>query len=294
MCSLLLRIAVPVVVCSHETCIRLAAQTTHFLAQMAFLLISLVSMVLSFFLSNKNADSFLFRSISCRHPPASTRVARFLSARTTTTTATKERKDSLERTPGNKDTTPPWTDPTIRLKSNPRFRQHVNPLSSKYQVPADLDPEWPTSAYLDCSKPLHLDIGCGKGGYLWTLCDRDPSYNYLGLELRPAVAAFAKQRILRHEATVHQQNCLDYIGCNANVDLGRILSLYGPGILKRVTIQFPDPHFKTQHAKRRVVTDELIEQLAKSTMPEGGLIFLQSDVKGEFWKNISLDSFYSD
>jgi hypothetical protein len=37
---------------------------------------------------------------------------------------------------------------------------------------------------------------------------------------------------------------------------------------------------QARNAKRRVVTDELICQLAQSTMPEGGLIFLQSDVKG--------------
>ena len=45
-----------------------------------------------------------------------------------------------------------------------------------------------------------------------------------------------------------------------------------------VTIQFPDPHFKTRHAKRRVVTPELVATLARF-MPPGATVFLQSDVK---------------
>jgi tRNA (guanine-N7-)-methyltransferase len=213
-----------------------------------------------------------------------------------TMTPTNKQAAGVEDTDGPEDSSnlsgssssPPWTDPKIRLKaSNPRFRQHANPLTRKFQQPAQLAPGWPASAYTDCSKPLHVDIGCGKGGYLWSLSDKDPSYNYLGLELRPGVATFAKQRLGRPNMTDNQRGSLDYIGCNANVDLGRILSMYQPGMLARVTIQFPDPHFKTRNAKRRVVTDDLIHQIAQSNMPVGGLIFLQSDVKGTFMATTS-------
>ena len=86
------------------------------------------------------------------------------------------------------------------------------------------------------------------------------------------------------------------MGCNANVDLDRILTLYAGGVLKGgvgptttatditpmvsfVAIQFPDPHFKKAHAKRRVVTSELVTTLAKF-VGKGGGVFLQSDVRG--------------
>jgi tRNA (guanine-N7-)-methyltransferase len=48
--------------------------------------------------------------------------------------------------------------------------------------------------------------------------------------------------------------------------------------LQMVCIQFPDPHFKTRHAKRRVVTPELVRTLARF-MPIGATVFLQSDVQ---------------
>lgn len=40
----------------------------------------------------------------------------------------------------------------------------------------------------------------------------------------------------------------------------------------------PDPHFKTQHAKRRVVTADLVNVLARF-LPQDGIVFLQSDIQ---------------
>jgi tRNA (guanine-N7-)-methyltransferase len=207
-----------------------------------------------------------------------------------------DEEEGLERTPSK---IPVWNHPAIRAtvakkkrNNNLRFRQHVNPLSRLYQQPTILPENWPTSVYTNVyQRPLHLDIGCGKGGFLIELCQVEnasndestsSNYNYLGLEIRPGVAAYAKDRILVHQL----QGQLDFLGCNANVDLDRILALYQSQYstdpsslcLHRVTIQFPDPHFKTQHIKRRVVTKKLVDTFAKY-MPKDGKIILQSDVQ---------------
>ena len=109
------------------------------------------------------------------------------------------------------------------------------------------------------------------------------SYNYLGLEIRPLVAQFAKERVTGRGL----KGKVDFVGCNANVDLDRLLMRYHdaastlehPLLLTRVSIQYPDPHFKTQHAKRRVVTPGLIDTIAKFMPPSSGVVFLQSDVQ---------------
>jgi tRNA G46 methylase TrmB len=41
--------------------------------------------------------------------------------------------------------------------------------------------------------------------------------------------------------------------------------------------QYPDPHFKKRHHKRRIVQAELVETLA-ALLPTGATVFLQSDV----------------
>lgn len=221
---------------------------------------------------------------------------------------------------------PPWSLPNQRTPSSKafaRFRQHVNPLSRRFQMPTDLPENWPYSDFTNVDLPLYLDIGCGKGGFLLELVGRrhgteykdgTDSYmnntrsftdttdewlpstmNYLGLEIRPGVSQYAQNRVEKRGLS----GKLSFVGCNANVDLDRLLTLYTESAeneeqeveddggshdgssnneLKFVSIQFPDPHFKKSHTKRRVVTPALVTTLAKF-MNQGGVVFLQSDIK---------------
>jgi tRNA (guanine-N7-)-methyltransferase len=173
---------------------------------------------------------------------------------------------------------PPWNRPmNSQRKKDTRVRQHVNPLARIYQQPTILSQDWPKDVLHDMSLPLHLDIGCGRGGFLLEMAAEVPHKNYLGLEIRPSIFQYALDRVEKRGLTGR----LTFVGCNANVDLERILSLYqkqGGGPIDTVSIQFPDPHFKSQHAKRRVVTPSLVFGLAKF-MPESSRLFLQSDIK---------------
>lgn len=161
-------------------------------------------------------------------------------------------------------------------KNAHRARQHVNPLASKFQQKTTLTPAWPRDTFHDMSRPLFLDIGCSRGGFLVDIAAQRPKdYNYLGLEIRPIVVYQAQQRVEKHNLEGH----LGFVGCNANVDLERLMTLAEANDrLMVVTIQFPDPHFKARHAKRRVVRQEVVNTLAKF-MPSGATVFLQSDIK---------------
>jgi tRNA (guanine-N7-)-methyltransferase len=174
----------------------------------------------------------------------------------------------------------PWSNPHLMERAqgkNPfRSRQHVNPLTSKFQQSTVLTPDWPRDTFDDMSRPLFLDIGCSRGGFLVDIAKQRPDdFNYLGLEIRPIIVHHAQQRVEKHNLKGH----LGFVGCNANVDLERLLTLAdAKDKLKMVTIQFPDPHFKARHAKRRVVTPELVTALARF-MPSGATVFLQSDIQ---------------
>ncbi|MEA5626262.1 tRNA (guanosine(46)-N7)-methyltransferase TrmB [Nostoc sp. UHCC 0251] len=152
-----------------------------------------------------------------------------------------------------------------------RVRQHVNPLGKKYQTPAS--PQDFEKIYAKPNQPLHLDIGCAKGQFLVNMAQIEPNWNYLGLEIREPLVVEANK--LRSELGLTN---LHYLFCNVNNSLRSLLSCLPPGSLQRVTIQFPDPWFKTRHAKRRVVQPELVAELA-NYVAVGGVVFLQSDME---------------
>jgi len=115
--------------------------------------------------------------------------------------------------------------------------------------------------------------------------------NFLGLEIRPSVAEYAQTQVLRQYSAAGR---VSFVGCNVNVDLDRLLSLYETAasssttqqtqaVLQRlvfVSIQFPDPHFKKRHKKRKVVDDLFVQTLAKHMVPDdSSIVFLQSDIQ---------------
>jgi tRNA (guanine-N7-)-methyltransferase len=152
-----------------------------------------------------------------------------------------------------------------------RVRQHVNPLARKFQQAVPL-PDW-SEVYADLDRPLHLDIGCARGRFLLEMAQRQPAWNYLGLEIR---------QVLVTEANADRRQLgltnLHYVFCNANISLGDVLRALPVGCLKRVSIQFPDPWFKQKHHKRRLVQPQLVAQLAEA-LPSGGEVIVQSDVE---------------
>ncbi|AKG23687.1 tRNA (guanosine(46)-N7)-methyltransferase TrmB [Calothrix sp. 336/3] len=155
--------------------------------------------------------------------------------------------------------------------SRVRVRQHVNPLAQKYQVSIDAL-NW-EKIYTHYQQPLHLDIGCARGRFLCQMAEVSKNWNFLGLEIRQPLVEEANR--IRDDLDLGN---LHYLFCNVNNSLRSLLSSLPSQTLQRVSIQFPDPWFKTRHAKRRVVQPELVAELAEYLAP-GGIVFLQSDIE---------------
>jgi tRNA (guanine-N7-)-methyltransferase len=136
---------------------------------------------------------------------------------------------------------------TNRLKRR-RYRQHGNPFTIR--APENM-PDW--DEIYGRKAPFALDIGFGEGGFTTELARNHPEWNVLGLEIRPP---FVKWLIeARHE---HRLNNLYGIVANANEHLPNLLE---NGSVEFVSINFPDPWFKTRHRKRRVVRPDWLEAL---------------------------------
>ncbi|KAF5207811.1 tRNA (guanine-N(7)-)-methyltransferase [Thalictrum thalictroides] len=151
-----------------------------------------------------------------------------------------------------------------------RIRQHVNPLSSAFQVPAQV-PDW-GETFCDSSLPLMVDIGCGSGRFLiWHAKGSPETKNFMGLEIRQKLVNRAQLWVKELDL-----NNICFLYANATVSFEQLVSNY-PGPLGFVSILCPDPHFKKRHHKRRVVQTSLVNSILKNLSP-GGQIYLHSDV----------------
>ena len=154
-----------------------------------------------------------------------------------------------------------------------RVRQHVNPLKAELQVvPPPL--VW-AELFADPTAPLVVDVGCGPGRWGLALAARTgPGTNVLGMDIRGKLVeranAWARARGLGGRVA-----CVE---ANATVALpaGSLASYPGP--LTLLAVQYPDPHFKARHKKRRTVQPAFAVAAAEALAP-GGVIFLQSDVE---------------
>ena len=159
------------------------------------------------------------------------------------------------------------------IGSKKKIRHHVNPLKDTHQAKLQLEERWPERLFARPELPLHVDIGCARGLFCLDLASSSAEANVLGLEIRAALADAATEDAQRFGL----RNAA-FLACNANTNLDEILRLAAPcAPLRSVSIQFPDPWFKSKHHKRRVVQPDLVRAIARH-LPPGGWLFFQSDV----------------
>ena len=152
-----------------------------------------------------------------------------------------------------------------------RVHQHVNPLSPYYlKAPSAVDLK---TIFERPDQPLHLDIGCARGRFILKMAEAEPTWNFLGVEIREPLVDEANRLALE----AHLTN-LQYEFCNAMLFLCPLLANFPDGVLQMVTIQFPDPWFKKRHAKRRMVNTKLVDAVANK-LATNGRIFVQTDIE---------------
>ena len=151
------------------------------------------------------------------------------------------------------------------------MRQHVNPLSKNF---FEIDPIPPINEIFENPKlPLHLDIGCASGDFLFELSLKNKNWNYMGIEIREKLVKNANLKMKNREC----KNLFFSFG-NANNFFEQSKNKILIDSITSISFNFPDPWFKKKHHKRRVIQHEFINFLS-SSMKKRSLIFIKTDVK---------------
>jgi tRNA (guanine-N7-)-methyltransferase len=120
---------------------------------------------------------------------------------------------------------------------------------------------------------IEVEIGFGRGGFLLGRAAAAPEAGLVGIELKTKWAYLVAERAAR----LGLARARAFAG-----DIRQVLPALGPDrCVARVFVSFPDPWWKKRHAKRRVLDDALLREVARLLRP-GGELFVQTDVLARF------------
>lgn len=136
-------------------------------------------------------------------------------------------------------------------------------------------------------KPIHIEIGMGKGQFILNLAKRNPDINYIGVEryssvLLRAVEKYNEmcgQNALIEDVTDTEQLQIWEEIPNVRfvcMDAADIAEVFEPGEIQKIYLNFSDPWPKKRHARRRLTSKEFLGRYEK-VLPAEGIVEFKTD-----------------
>lgn len=124
-------------------------------------------------------------------------------------------------------------------------------------------------------QPMHLELGCGKGGFLARLASAHTQINYLGIDITDKVLILAKRNIERIYA--EQSLPVDNVMI-MSLDIERILNAFNErDTVQRIYINFCNPWNKKLAHKKHRLTHTRQLALYRQLLAEQGEIYFKTD-----------------
>ena len=140
----------------------------------------------------------------------------------------------------------------------------------------------PKTPFTDKSKPLHLEIGCGKGNFACGMAAKYPEVNFIAMECVSDVACTALEKADACKET-RPDNLRFLIGNAEN-----LTEWFPAHSVDCLYLNFSDPWPKARHAKRRLTYREFLKKY-QTVLKKGGILRFKTDNVGLF--DFSLEEF---
>ena len=128
-------------------------------------------------------------------------------------------------------------------------------------------------------KPVHIEIGCGKGNFIVGMAKMYPDVNFIAIEKVEDVIVMAMEKAKDAQLT----NVLF-----TDMDAEKIEEIFERGEIRRIYLNFSDPWKKKKQAKRRLTHKRFLDRY-KAVLLNGDYIYFKTDNKALF--DFSLNSF---
>ena len=123
------------------------------------------------------------------------------------------------------------------------------------------------------SRPVEIEIGCGRGMFIIKRALENPQINFLGIEKSARFFRMLAERVKKSGA----EN-IRLIRSEAGYLMKKIVPANS---VKAVHVYFPDPWPKKRHRKRRLVNGSFFESVAGILLPDG-CFFIATDFQDYF------------
>lgn len=127
--------------------------------------------------------------------------------------------------------------------------------------------------------PIHLELGCGKGTFIANLAVKNPSINYIAVDLIDTMLGLAKRNV---EKQYKDNNRREDNVILTRCDIERILTMLNEkDTVERIYINFCNPWPKPRHNKKRLTYTTQLEKY-KIFLNQGGEIYFKTDDENLF------------
>ena len=152
-----------------------------------------------------------------------------------------------------------------RFRENDSFENVIQPTRQEVQEGFPLKGKWHT--HFNNNNPIILELGCGKGEYTLALAQRNPTINYIGVDIKGARfwlgAKIATEEKIPNVAFLRTQIEL--------VDL-----CFAMNEVSEIWVTFPDPQIKYKRTKHRMTNPDFFTKY-QNILVKNGLMHLKTD-----------------
>ncbi len=149
----------------------------------------------------------------------------------------------------------------------------IKPIKPWFQTVPEIGPHLRWNEFFGNDLPVELDIGCGRGLFLFNAAVTTPDTNFVGLEIDYREGRRTATRLMKQNLP----NARVIGGDGTSV----LASMIEPGTVQAAHVYFPDPWWKKRHRKRRIFNFEFTHLLARILKP-GGFVHHWTDVADYF------------
>ena len=165
----------------------------------------------------------------------------------------------------------------MRIRFKPWARGELEASEFYIDNPEEYKGKW--RSLFENDNPVHLELGCGKGGFISQLASQNLDVNYIAIDMVDAMLGLAKRNI---ESVYAEKNIPVNNVYLTRFDIERILMIMDDNDkIDRIYINFCNPWPRGKHRKKRLTHTRQLEKY-RQFLKDNGEIYFKTDDDGLF------------